>query len=487
MKLTARRMRLPRLVITEVSDESDKDAVLVVIPESASTAGGSYYARPKLVASNGKRRDGKPEWSQHRYNLFPIIFDGAGVPWAEANIYLLSRLEGKVAPDMETYSGIALDLAAFRQFLDETGIDWMNFPSHKLSRPTYRYNGHLKFAVAAGELKPSSAKRRMSAVIGFYRWLNNEGVLTLDHPAWKSSDRYVEYKDAKGFSQTKKVETTDVSIHIPKQNDPYDGIIEDGGRLRPLPQEEQEWLLDALISKGNTEMTLIHLFGLLTGARIQTILTFRVRHVLVDMEDFKQAELRFPVGPGTGVDTKKDKQMVLHIPVWFYQMLRTYAHSERAKKRRGRAVGGDTENQYLFLSVRGTPLYSSKEESRVFDETNERRHAKSGQVVRQFIADSVIPFVSKKYGVKDFHFQFHDTRATYGMNLTDHQLKLVEDGKTTLMNVREFVKTRMGHNSALVTDRYLQFRQNLKHVRWVGGEHETHIRKLAQQTIEGLL
>ena len=483
MKLTARRMHLPRLVITEVSDESDKNSVLVVIPESASTAGGSYYARPKLVASNGKRYDGEPEWVPHRYNLFPVILNGAGEPWAEANVYLLSRLEGTVAPDMETYSGIALDLAAFRQFLDETEIDWLYFPSHKLSRPTYRYNGHLKFAMAAGELKSSTARRRMGAVIRFYRWLKNEGVLTLDHPAWKSSDRYVEYKDSHGFSHSKKVQTTDVSIHVSKQNDPYDGMIEDEGRLRPLPQEEQEWLLDALISAGNTEMTLIHLFGLLTGARIQTILTFRVRHVLVDIEDVKQTELRFPVGLGTGVDTKKDKQMVLHIPVWFYQMLRTYSHSERAKNRRRRAVGGDTENQYLFLSVRGAPLYSSKDESRVFDESNELRHAKAGQGVRQFITERVVPFIRNKYNATGFHFQFHDTRASFGMNLTDFQLGLVSKGEITLHQAREFVKTRMCHESSATTDRYLQYRNNLKLVRAVGVDYDIHLRQLAERAL----
>lgn len=487
MNSTPKRIHLPKLVLTEVSDEFDEDATLVVIPESKLAAGGTYYTRPKQIATNGTRRDGQPEWNPQRYNLFPIILDSAGVPWAEANMYLLTLLASDNSPEMETYSKIALDLGHFRHFLDETGIDWTNFPSFKLSRPTYRYNGHLKVAIAAGEIKYSTAKRRIGSVVGLYRHLLKEGELVLDHSPWVSTDRYITYLDSKGFSRSKEVETTDVSIQIPKQTDPYDGTIDDEGILRPLPYEEQEWLMNALISARNTEMTLIHLFGLVTGARIQTILTFRVRDVLVNREGVNQAELRLPIGAGTGIDTKTSKQMVLHIPIWFYGMLRTYAHSERAKRRRRRASGGDTEDQYLFLSVKGSPLYTSKEESRIFDETNELRYAKAGQGVRQFITDRVIPYIRKKYCVKDFHFQFHDTRATYGMNLTDHQLKLVEDGKTTLMNVREYVKTRMGHNDAIVTDRYLQFRQNLKHVRWVGSEHETHLRKLAQQTMDGLL
>jgi integrase len=198
-------------------------------------------------------------------------------------------------------------------------------------------------------------------------------------------------------------------------------------------------------------------------------------------------ELRLPVGPGTGIDTKWDKQMVLHIPIWLYRMLRTYAHSDRARKRRERAAGGDSQNQYLFLSVRGNPLYRSKEEARSFDATNVLRHAKVGQGVRQFITDYVIPHVRQQYSAKNFHYQFHDTRATFGMNLTDHQFDLIEQGKTTLKAVREFVKTRMGHASSATTDLYLQYRQNQTLVRRAGEEYESHLQRLSERAMAKLL
>lgn len=488
MKGSARKILLPHFVVTEVTSENDSDAMTVIIPESELTLGGTYHVRPKKIAGESKRRDGNPHWVEHRFNLFPVILDGMGIPWAEANVYLLSRLEGSVVPTMSTYSSIGEDMAAYRRFLDETQLDWMHFPSQKLSRPTYRYNGHLKLVVGAGEIAAATAKRRMGAVIGFYKWLKLENVLIPENPPWKEADRYIDIKDRQGFKLLKKVVTTDVSIRIAKQLDPYDGTIQDDGKLRPLPQSEQEWLMDALISLHNTEMTLIHLMGLVTGARIQTILTFRFRHVRLEIDrDQKNGELRLPVGPGAGIDTKWDKQMILHIPIWLYRMLRIYAHSDRARKRRERAVGGDHENQYLFLSVRGAPLYRSKEESGSFDVTNELRHAKAGQGVRQFITDYVIPYVHKKYNAKYFHYQFHDTRATFGMNLTDHQFKLIEQGKTTLKEVREFVKTRMGHASSATTDLYLQYRQNLKLVRWVGEEYESHLQRLSERAMEALL
>ncbi len=478
MTLQARKILLPSFTLTEVCN-SDYAGAAVQLSLKDEPLG--YSTRP---VNRGSQHN---EAELFSYNLMPVVVDQNSVPWGEANIYLLSRLTDSIAPSMSTYAGIADDLSAYRRFLDETAIDWLAFPSQKLSRPTYKYNARLRHAVAAGEIAAATARRRMGAVISFYRWLKADGVLPTENALWKESDRYIELKDAHGFKFTKKVITTDVSIRVAKQEDPYDGKINDGGKLRPLAQEEQEWLLDALASIGNTEMTLIHLMGMLTGARIQTILTFRVRHALLELDDIHGGELRFPIGPGTGIDTKNDKQMVLHIPIWFYKMLRTYVHSDRAKKRRERATGGDNENQYLFLSVRGVPFYRCKEESRAYDATNTLRHNKVGQAVRQFITEQVIPFVRTKYGARNFHYQFHDTRATFGMNMTDHQLKLVEQGKTTLKEVREFVKTRMGHESAATTDLYLQYRSNLKLVRWVGVEYESHLKKLSERAMKGLL
>jgi integrase len=382
---------------------------------------------------------------------------------------------------MTTYSSIADDLAAFWKFLDEFNIDWMAFPEQKLLRPTYRFNSHLKHSVANGEIAPTTAKRHMSTVIRFYRWLVREGLLVLEYEPWKEADRYVQFTDSRGFHQIKRVTSTDLSVHVPQQQDPYNGTLDDGGKLRPLTLTEQEWLIDALNNIGNTEMTLIHLFSLLTGARIQTILTFRVRHIELNLEDVTMLDIRFPVGPGTGIDTKFDKRMVLHIPAWFYRQLQIYVRSERAKKRRLRALGGDIPNQYLFLSQRGAPLYEGKDSVQNFNDHLQLRHMKTGQAVRQFIRAEVVPYIRIKYKVPKFSYRFHDLRATAGMNWSDHQLKLVEEGKSTLYATREFVKNRMGHASSAVTDRYLQYRDNLKLVRWAEESHETHLQLLAKK------
>lgn len=483
---SARKIILPTFVVTETAAPDEAGAVKVSIPPHENHPGATYYTRAKKIAVDGERRDGKPRWVEHQFNLFPAVFDGAGVPWAEACVYILARLESQLHPSMSTYASIAEDLAAYRRFLDETGLDWTSFPRSKLDRPTYRYNGSLKSLVAAGELAAATAKRRMSTVIAFYTWLQQEKALQPEHAPWLETDRFIQLKDAVGRAYTKKVTTTNLAIKASKQADPYAGLIQDGGALRPLPREEQEWVLSALGALGNTEMTLIHLMALLTGARIQTALTFRVRHALVELDGVTARELRFPVGPGTGIDTKHDKPHVLHLPTWYYRMLQTYTLSQRARTRRERAAGGDHEDQYLFLSVRGSPLYRSKTDAQAFDASNTLRHAKVGQGVRQFITDYVIPWVRTNCkGAADFHYRFHDLRASFGMNLTEDQLALVSQGHITLAQAREYVKTRMGHESAATTDLYPNHRHNLKMVRQVNDDYADHLKSLVERALQG--
>lgn len=480
--IASRKLLLPQLILTAVADESEIDSVTVtdsIVP---------YSVKSSFIGKEGMRRDGKPVWAKHEFNLFPLVIDREGVPWAEAAVYILDKLESQVSPNMTTVSSLADDLNSYRRFLDECEIDWTHFPKQKFSRPTYRYNGHLKYMVTAGELSPLTAKRRMNTIINFYRWLANEHALIPENEPWKESDQYIHFKTSHGFLHSKKVLSTDLSMQAPRQNDPYGGTIDDGGKLRPLPLNEQKWLFEALGSIDNTEMSLIHLFSLLTGARLQTVLTFKVRHALTDLSDLDDnSNVRFCVGPGTGIDTKNDKRMVIHISVWFFKLLRTYALSNRAILRRQRSRNGDVDDQYLFLSQRGAPLYQSKAEVSEFDNSNHLRHMKLGQAVRQFIRERVIPFIRDKYDVANFHYRFHDLRATAGMNWTDQQLKLVEDGVITLHEAREYVKTRMCHESCVTTDKYLKFRHNLKIVRWAEAQHEGHLQDLANIAMKRVL
>lgn len=470
---------LPRFQLTEVCLESDYGAIKRVTPATQVCPSRTYFYR--LVSTEFD------PFHPHKahYNLLPIVLDKNGAPWSLATAYILSRLGNQVIPNMSTYHGIARDLSAFLEFLEESGIDYTDFPKNKLKRPTYRFYGFLKNKIFEGCIKASTAKRRMGTVIGYYRWLVRENIIHPANTPWVERDIQLNFKDTRGFNIDFKVKTTDVSIKAPKQIDPFTDSIVDGGCLRPIPLKEQRWLMEALAHLDNPEMKLIHALLLSTGSRIQTALTLRVRHVL-DEPPKGLNEIRLPVGPSTGVDTKFDKQLTLHIPIWLYEKLRIYAYSERAKNRRKKAKHGDTNNQYLFLSQQGSPYYTSKAETLVYDPNFQLKHQKRGQTIRQFISDYIIPFVQKKYD-QGFHFRVHDLRATFGMNLTDSQLQLVSQNKITLSQARQFVQSRMGHESSATTDLYLNFRQNLEQVYTAVDDHEQYLRNLFDLAWDGKL
>ncbi|BCZ84694.1 site-specific integrase [Paraburkholderia terrae] len=475
---------IPAFSLTETCGEHDPGAMKCAIPAVGTLPSQHYFIRP-VAGEVQAGRNYSAKWIRQEFNWLPLVLEQNGQPWDVAVIYVLSKLQGLVAPNMTTYQGIADDLSAFRAFLEEYEIDFTDFPQHKLKRPTYRFHGYLKNLVFDGRIATTTAKRRMGAVIAFYRWLVTERLLVPANPLWQERDHYLSFKDAKGLAVQKVVKTTDIAIKAPKQDDPYEGAIDDGGKLRPLPIHEQKWLIEALAHLGNVEMTLIHAFMLATGARIQTALTLRVRDGQLVLPDGLD-EFRFPVGPGTGVDTKYDKLMTLHIPCWLHERLRIYSHSLRARKRRCRAEGGDTADQYLFLTQQGNPYYQNKRETLAFNPSVMVRHQKKGQTVRTFIADHVIPYIRKHHDPA-FHYQPHDLRATYGMNLTDIQLALVQRGEITLAQAREFVKTRMSHESSATTDLYLDYRRNLKMVYEAVDAHERYYRDLVEKAWEGTL
>ncbi|QWT47067.1 tyrosine-type recombinase/integrase [Azospira inquinata] len=362
------------------------------------------------------------------------------------------------------------DLGAYREWLDEhTNPDELlfHFPRNKLARVTYRYRGHLIQKIYARELAPATAKRRMGVVISFYRWLIEENLFEPDFPPWQERQYLLSVKNTHGFSMTRSVASTDISIKASKTDDPFEGTIQDGSKLRPLSVEEQQWVMEGARTLGNPEMQLLILFMLLTGARIQTACTLRVRHFIGTNPHFGRALssdiqiFKLPVGPATGIDTKNDKNMVLQVPRALYEVLRTYAQSSRAKRRRELTIDGDNPDQYLFLTQQGRPYFTGKDEALTFDPKLKRRHQKTGGTVRQYIKDHLIPYIRHRYD-KNFHFRIHDLRASFGMNQTDMQMSLVEKGDITLAKARIAVMALMGHASSATTDLYLDYRKQMQ-------------------------
>lgn len=455
--MTARRTTIRQLPLTEVVDRDTPGAtpVSITTPEG----GTIYHTVPLADPDTGRRRDARPQWIAGTFPLFPVVRLADGAPWAEANVWLIDMMESKSSPNMLTFASIADDLVAFRRYLDDEGIDWLVFPANKRQRPTYRYSASIKLAVQVGELSPGVAKRRMGAVVRFYRWLMTEVGFRPANAPWVESDRFIEFKDQQGFSGVIEVKTTDLSISGRRAEDPWDDRIQDGGGLRPLPSSEQSVLLESLAGLGNTEMTLVHLFALLTGARIQTVLTVRAKHVMRKPDGFHGDDIRLACGPGTGIDTKGGVKGVLHLPRGFYERLYVYVHSNRARKRRQLADGGDHPDQPLFLSHRGAPLYEDRaSRGPLSTGPQERRHVKTGQAVRQFIRDELLPMMRVQFGNPKYEFSFHDLRATYGLNMVD----TMTANETKYTRALDQLRQLMWHARLSTTEGYLSYRENRK-------------------------
>jgi integrase len=220
-------------------------------------------------------------------------------------------------------------------------------------------------------------------------------------------------------------------------------------------------------------MTLSFLIALTTGARIQTVFTLRKKHfekVIKEDED----EVRIKVGYGTDCDTKFNKLHTLILPAWVYKKVQIYLNSPRYKRREEKAthIFDEANKQYIFLTNRGTPFYVAHDDPY----RNQYKEVPNGAAVRQFILSSLKKQL-KKEGL-DFDFSFHDLRATFGMNLLDKLMILVDKKELKLSHALIYIKECMGHSSLSTTERYLNFKERHKIKEQAQDNYETFLMEL---------
>lgn len=405
------------------------------------------------------------QWKTFR--KFPIVLNADGSPWEPAVLWLKDKALSNPTKSSSLLP-IAQGLRDYKLFLDDFGLEWSDFSSiDKLLRPTYIYLTYLEELVSSGRIKPSTASRRMSTVIGLYRFAQHDRRLKFKpaNEPWAEKTIGLRYRDAKGFNRIKEVVTTDLRIRVPSSEDPLGDDIGDGGKLRPMTTEEQKALVSVLRTLGNTEFSLMHYLGLLTGAREMTIMTLRLNDFLPPPSSISSWPYKVRCGPGTGIDTKFDKTHVyLNIPKILYRMLHVYSLSDRAQKRRARSRLGGSPRNYLFLTRQGNPYYQGKDDRDEVDgiTASLRRTSPQGQALREFITKQVIPEVRKT--LPNFHYKFHDTRATFGMNWVDHVMGAENTHSKKYHWAMDQLRKLMWHNSTTTTEKYLEYRQHRQHL-----------------------
>ena len=412
-----------------------------------------------------------PNYDQNIFYYFPVVLKADGTVWAHATMYLLSRLESAFPPEDKTLSSIAGDLVDFGSFVDsKIGVDYLVSPKHKSKRPTYAYKAKQLERISKNRTAVSTANRRMGSILGFYKWLEYLNDTKFEFPLYRAKKKYIRFKSASGYDRGKEVEATDLTFPVPKHREDYSGYIDDGEKVRPLSIDEQRVVFQALGNLENIEMNLIFLISLATGARIQTVLTLRLGHF---SEKYREGKtIRVKAGFGTRVDTKYGKNYPIYISSWLHKEIVSYINSSRSIKRRkvSKVEFPNTEDQYVFLSKFGSPLYLSK-----YDGFKDMyRTAPRGGAVRTFIAERLMPVLNDHS--EGFDFSFHYLRASFAMNLLNERVK--RKGAALDLSDLVFIKERMGHKDIEVTMRYLKHNKNIEIAKFCTEDYDKYLVKL---------
>ncbi|WP_374439256.1 site-specific integrase [Pseudomonas panipatensis] len=393
---------------------------------------------------------------------FPFLFHANGDPWQEANDYLLSLMREKSPLNRRTddVRRRASKLLDYLMFCEDNNLLWLDFSGARPAlRPTYKYFHHL---VHEGSRSGQVVNQYTGAVYSFYKYVSEH---------WHSLDmRRVDtieqvrliVKTHNGAKIIEKEKRSQTRRTPPGSSVPLGFVREDGDDLRPLSNRELGVFLDTIRNEKewSTVERLILLASLMTGARKQSVLTLRLKHLKGFTEDRLEREgaYKLHAGPRTGIDTKYDKAQVLYVPKQLAEELVTLARSPmmeaRREKFRARLEVGHSglsmveDEIYLFLSDQGNCYYMAEDDPRY----TIVKSPPTGQVtetIRRKLIKKASSFFPKD-------FSYHWLRATYAYQLYQRLQVVIKDGLLEPGEDIGFIQKRMHHESRETTESYLK-------------------------------
>ncbi|MCY1277184.1 hypothetical protein D9M70_258710 [compost metagenome] len=416
---------------------------------------------------------------------FPVILCSDGTPWEIGNKYLINiPTQFRIKPlSTKTIRGTADDLLNYLRFLEEHSLDLLYLPKNERLRVTYRYLNYVQELVLAGSIRFSTGKQRINRMVNFYKGLIEQGLVSkrdLPNSPFEEMEATIRSLDGKGFTKLTTIHTHNLKLSGSDENkDPT--IIVDDGSLKPLTHDDQKILLEALKRSNNRPMQLIFYLALFSGARIQTCCTIRIRHIYGKLDS--NNDLRLRIGTGTGIDNKNGKNMTIVIPGWLVNDLKIYADSPKAKKTQKKSRLGEIDENYLFLTNRGQPYYTSKADITNFQKESQTKETPANKPFRIHEGTTIRVFLAKllkeiSLSTPNFiDYSFHDLRATFGMNLLE---RLLNNPLHTVHSALTVVQQRMGHADLEVTMRYLNYRANQRIYNETQDAYEQALMELVQ-------
>jgi len=412
----------------------------------------------------------------------PVVIYDNGLPVWPLTRYLYDRLYEKQFRTTLPFSTTgeitkAKLLSSYANWCHEEKVDLFNFDFlFDEEKPVHRFREYLLASLYDSEstLTIERASSTISAVIAFYRWCQIKGYISEHASMWDDEHKMLLLKATDGRAFTKEVISSSLSIQTPKRNKyalPDPGRVDDEGeKLRPLDDNEQQILFSALKEIDNYQYILIFMIALVTGMRKQPILTLREESIEILANQVKNGadEAALRIGGSELVNNKKNKPCTIYFPSALVTALINFKDSRlrQIRVKRAEDLGYQFTNplhQHLFITQQGKPIYTG------WDSPLRSHGEIKGAALNTLIQQNLKPRL-KKLGFKQ-HFIFHDLRATFAHNfLVENYDPELHDRKTRNIILTN-LKSRMGHNSIDTTELYLNIAEKYEVIKSANNEY----------------
>ncbi|ELB2861409.1 site-specific integrase [Vibrio alginolyticus] len=417
---------------------------------------------------------------------FPMLFHADMTPFHEANLFLLSLVTDRAESygrkptshkRTDAVKRIASILIEYKLFCENNDLDYLDLSQRRLvQRPTHKYYKYLCEENAAKRMSGDNLNLHTKVVYDFYKYLAKQGIYGVDLERVDNTKDATYYRpDSRGITTPHHYVRRSQTVRTSNQSVPLTiGYVNDEGEsLRPLVKDEQEMLLKVLQTDNfRQDERLMSYMGMYTGARKQTILTIRMKH----LERFQEKYLRndntylLNAGIGNGIDTKFSKAQDLYIPKALAEQIVIYARSPLAARRRRKFIEKNghilnDEDMYVFISDKGECHYMAKDDPRYRKVKSKPEGKKANELAKKILALTPDEFPSD--------FVFHWLRATFALKYYYSLMPLVAEGKIEVGDEISMVQKRMHHAKRETTEDYLKLFMSIDYRRAAQNEYES--------------
>ncbi|MGK0234717.1 MAG: integrase [Psychroserpens sp.] len=387
---------------------------------------------------------------------FPVLLEADGGVWYEGTHFLFHLCKNIIKDySPSKISRKASNLLDYKIWCENNNVDMFKFTARRpQNRPSYCY---FKFLLEKG-ISPGNLNQKMSIVYNFTVFYSNNYQIDIARID-QVTDAFLSFKNDQGQNFTKKIKKHKSRAKVTKRKSlNINNVLDDGEALRPLFEDEQKLLVKALSHKRYAvDERLIFQFTFDTGARKQTVLTLRRKHVKQFTPEYLSSDGTYKIsaGQGSDVDTKFDRPQTISIPESLAEQIKIYINSPIAKKRFKKfkeSFGELFENEddiYVFIGKRGDCRYMAKNDPRYLQTKNPPIGGSIQSIINRLYKHDLPSSFPQDY-------KFHWGRATFAYNYHIYLQPLVDEGKITFEDQISFIQDALGHSDPTTTLNYLK-------------------------------